>query len=156
VSITGTLIAQLLVFVILVAFTMKFVWPPIATALDERSNRVAEGLASADKARAELAHANARVEEELAQARVDIATRIGDADRRAQVIIEDAKVKASKEAAQILATAQAEAQQQAANVREALRVEVAALAVKGAEQILRREVDAKAHAQLLDHLKTEF
>ena len=155
-SITGTLIAQMVVFLILVGFTMKFVWPPIVQALDERAKRVAEGLAAADKARSELANANARVEQELAQARNDSVARLADAERRAQVLIEEAKAKAQQEAAQILAAAQAEAQQQSVKAREALRAEVAGLAVKGAEHILRREIDAKAHAELLDQLKAEL
>jgi len=92
----------------------------------------------------------------LAQARNDSAARLADAERRAQVLIEEAKAKAQQEAAQILAAAQAEAQQQSVKAREALRAEVAGLAVKGAEHILRREIDAKAHAQLLDQLKAEL
>ena len=107
-SITGTLIIQVIVFLILVGFTMKFVWPPIATALDERARKIAEGLAAADKAKAELA------------------------------------------------AARVEAEQQTVKAREALREQVAALAVKGAEQILRKEVNAGVHAELLNRLKTEL
>jgi len=156
VSITGTLIIQVIVFLLLVAFTMNFVWPPIAAALDDRAKKIAEGLAAADKAKAELAAADRRVEEELAKSRGDTAQMLADAERRAQVIIEEAKTRASEEGAKIIAAAKAEADQQAVKAREALREQVAALAVKGAEQILRREVNAGVHAELLGRLKTEL
>ncbi len=155
-NINATLIAQIIVFALLVLFTMKFVWPPIAAALDERAHKIAQGLAAADKAKSELALANKRVEQELAQSRTQVATRLADAERRAQAVLEEAKVKAAQEGARILAVAQLEAEQQVVNVREALREQVAALAVKGAEQILRREINAAAHAELLGRLKTEL
>ncbi|MFZ9252375.1 MAG: F0F1 ATP synthase subunit B, partial [Hylemonella sp.] len=94
-SINGTLLAQAIVFALLVLFTMKFVWPPIAAALDERASRIAEGLAAADKAKAELTLANKRVEDELAKSRNETVQRLADADRRAQAIIEDAKARAA-------------------------------------------------------------
>ena len=155
-SITGTLIVQMIVFLILVGFTMKFVWPPIATALDERARKIADGLAAADKAKSELAVANKRVEAELSQSRNEAATRLADAERRAQTVIEEAKTRATEEAAKIVAAARQEADQQVVKAREALREEVAALAVKGAEQILKREVNAGVHAELLGRLKTEL
>lgn len=155
-SINGTLVAQAIVFALLVLFTMKYVWPPIAAALDERASRIAEGLAAADKARAELALANKRVEDELAKSRNETAQRLADADRRAQVMIEDAKARATEEGNRIIAAAKTEADLQIVKAREALREEVAALAVKGAEQILRKEVNAALHADLLGRLKTEL
>jgi F-type H+-transporting ATPase subunit b len=156
VSITGTLIVQIIVFLLLVAFTMKFVWPPIAAALDERARKIAEGLAAADKAKSELAAADKRVEQELAKSRTETAQMLADAERRGQAIIEEAKAKATEEGAKIVAAARAEAEQQAVRAREALREQVAALAVKGAEQILRKEVNAGVHAELLNRLKTEL
>jgi len=156
VSITATLIIQAIVFGILVLFTMKFVWPPIAHALDERATRVAEGLAAADKAKAELSAANTRVEQELAKARNDTQARLAEAERRGQTMIEEAKARATEEGNRIVAAARAEADQQATHAREALREQVAILAVKGAEQILRREVNASVHAELLNRLKTEL
>jgi F-type H+-transporting ATPase subunit b len=156
VSITGTLIVQMIVFAILVAFTMKFVWPPIAAALDERAKKIADGLAAADKAKSELAAADKRVEEELGKARNTTATLLADAERRAQAIVEEAKTRATEEGAKIIAAAKAEAEQQTVKAREALREQVAALAVKGAEQILRKEVNAGVHADLLNRLKTEL
>ncbi|MBK6713621.1 MAG: F0F1 ATP synthase subunit B [Burkholderiales bacterium] len=155
-SITGTLIVQMIVFLILVWFTMKFVWPPITAALDERARKVADGLAAADKARTELASANKRIEAELSQARAETTQRIADADKRAQAIVEEAKKRAEEEGAKIVAAAKADADQQAVQAREALREQVAVLAVKGAEQILQREVNAAVHADLLGRLKTEL
>ncbi|MGE0496666.1 MAG: F0F1 ATP synthase subunit B [Ramlibacter sp.] len=155
-SITGTLIIQMIVFLILVGFTMKFVWPPIAAALDERAGKIADGLAAADKAKAELSSANKRVEDELARSRNETAARLADAERRAQAIIEEAKARATEEGSKIVAAAKVEAEQQAVKARETLREQVAALAVKGAEQILRKEVNAGVHADLLNRLKTEL
>ena len=133
-SITGTLIVQMIVFLILIWFTMKFVWPPITVALDERAKKIAEGLSAADKAKVALA----------------------DAERLAQQMIEDAKARASDEGVKIVAAAKAEAEQESIKAREALREQVAALAVKGAEAILKREVNAGVHAELLSRLKTEL
>ena len=155
-SITSTLIIQLIVFLLLVWFTMKFVWPPMAAALDERAAKIREGLSAADKAKAELTSANKRIEAELSSARIDAAQRLADAERLAQSMIEEAKGRASDEGAKIVAAAHADAEQEATKAREALREQVAALAVKGAEQILRREVDANAHAALLTQLKSEL
>ena len=155
-SINATLFVQAIVFLILVLFTMKFVWPPIATALDERAQKIADGLAAADRAKSELTAANQRVEKELSQTRNETAARIADADRRAQAIVEEAKARASEEAQKIIAAAHADAKQQVVQAREALREQVAVLAVKGAEQILRKEVNAGVHADLLNHLKTEL
>jgi len=156
VSINATFFAQLVVFFILVMFTMKFVWPPIAKALDERAQKIADGLAAADKAKAELTSANKRVDEELAKSRNESAGRLADAERRAQAIVEEAKAKATEEGNKIVAAAKVEAEQQTVKAREALREQVAALAVKGAEQILRKEVNAGIHADLLGRLKTEL
>jgi len=156
VSINATLIAQMIVFLILVGFTMKFVWPPIVKALDERAQKIADGLSAADKAKADLSAANRRVEEQLATARNETAQRLADAERLAQAMVEEAKTRASEEAAKIVAAAKAEAAQESVKAREALREQVAGLAVKGAEQILRKEVNAGVHADLLNRLKTEL
>ena len=155
-SINATLIIQIIVFLLLVGFTMKFVWPPITAALDERAKKIADGLSAADKAKADLAAANTRVEQQLAAARDDAAKRLADAERLAQQIVEEAKGRASEEGAKIVAAAKAEAEQEAVKAREALRSQVASLAVKGAEQILKREVNADVHAELLGRLKAEL
>jgi F-type H+-transporting ATPase subunit b len=156
VSINATLFVQAIVFLLLVLFTMKFVWPPIAKALDDRAQKIAAGLAAAEKAKAELASANQRVEQELVKSRNETTNLLADAERRAQQIVEEAKGRATSEANKIVAAAHAEAEQQSVRAREVLREQVAALAVKGAEQILRKEVNAGVHADLLDRLKTEL
>ena len=142
-NLNATLLAQIVVFVILWWFTMKFVWPPITKALD-------------DRAKLELAGANKRVEEQLAQSRNETAKLLSDAEKRAQAIVDEAKRRAEEEGAKIVAAAKAEADQQAIQAREVLRDQVAVLAVKGAEQILKREVNAGVHADLLTRLKTEL
>ena len=155
-NINATLFLQAIVFAILVWFTMKFVWPPITKALDERAQKIADGLAAADTAKSELANANKRVEAELVTSRNETAARLADADRRAQGIVQEAKGRATEEANKIITAAQAEAGQQMVRAREELREQVALLAVKGAEQILRKEVNAGVHADLLGRLKTEL
>ena len=155
-SITGTLIVQMIVFLILVWFTMTYVWPPITAALDERAKKIADGLSAADKAKSDLAQANQRVEAQLSAARTDAAKRLADAERLGQQLVEDAKARASDEGARIVAAARAEAEQESVKAREALREQVAALAVKGAEAILRKEVNAGVHAELLGRLKAEL
>jgi F-type H+-transporting ATPase subunit b len=156
VNLNATLIAQFVVFFILAMFTMKFVWPPLMKVLDERAEKIANGLAAADRGKAEMAAAEKRAQAELATARDEGQKRINDAEKRAQAIIEEAKKTASDEAARILAAAKADAEQQVTRAREELRSQVAALAVSGAEQILKREVNAAAHADLLNQLKTEL
>ncbi len=155
-NINATLFLQAIVFAILVWFTMRFVWPPITKALDERAAKIAEGLAAADRAKSGLAQANRKVEEQLASTRDEATRRLADAERLAQSLVEDARGKASAEAAKILAQAEADAQQALAKARDTLRDQVAALAVKGAEQILQREVNPAVHADLLNRLKAEL
>ena len=155
-SITGTLIIQMIVFMILVGVTMKYIWPYMATVLDERATKIADGLAAADKAKAELSAANQRVEAELAKSRTETAALLADAERRGQAIIEEAKSRATDEGNKIVAAARVEADQQTVRAREVLREQVAALAVKGAEQILRKDVNAGVHAELRGRLKAEL
>ena len=155
-NINATLVLQIVVFFLLGLFTMKFVWPPIMNALDERRQKIADGLAAADKAKTELAAANKRVDAELSASRDQTASLLADAERRAQAIVDEAKGRATQEAEKIMAAAQADAQQPVITAREALREQVAGLAIKGAEQILRKEVNAAAHADLLSRLKTEL
>jgi F-type H+-transporting ATPase subunit b len=156
VNLNATLFAQFVVFFVLALFTMKFVWPPLTKALDERAKKIADGLAAADRGKADLAAAEKRATAELATARDEGQKRIGEAEKRGQLIVDEAKKTASEEAARIIANAKAEAEQQMTKAREALRGEVATLAVKGAEQILKREVNSAAHADLLNQLKTEL
>lgn len=155
-NLNATLIAQFVVFFILAGFTMKFVWPPLMKALDERTEKIAEGLAAADRGKAEMAAAEKRALAELSTARDEGQKRIADAEKRAAAIIEEARKIAADEAARILAAAKDDAEQQVTKARDALRGEVATLAVKGAEQILKREINAAGHADLLNQLKTEL
>lgn len=155
-NLNATLFAQFVVFFILALFTMKFVWPPLMRALDERAEKIASGLAAADRGKAEMAAAEKRAQAELTAARDEGQKRVGDAEKRAQAIIDEAKQTASEEAARILEAARADAEQQLIRARDELRNQVAAIAVKGAEQILKREVNATAHAELLNQLKTEL
>lgn len=155
-NINATLYLQAIVFAILVWFTMKFVWPPLTKALDERAQKIADGLAAAEKAKSELMSANVRVEAELASSRNETTLRLADAERRAQTLIAEAKARATEEGNRIIAAAKSEAEQQSVKAREMMREEVAILAVKGAEQILRKEVNPQVHADLLARLKTEL
>jgi F-type H+-transporting ATPase subunit b len=144
------------VFIILALFTAKFIWPPVIGAIDERMKRIADGLAAADKGKAEMVAAEKRIQAELAKAGEEGKTHIINAEKRAALIIEEARNTAAAEAARIIAAAQADANNQVTKAREELRDQVATLAVKGAEQILKREVNASAHADLLNQLKTEL
>lgn len=155
-NLNATLFVQFVVFFILAGFTMKFVWPPLMKALDERAERIASGLAAADRGKAAAAAAEQRIAAELSATRDESAKRIVDAEKRAAGIIEAAKETANVEAARIRAEAAADAAQQLNRAREELRAQVANLAVQGAEQILKREVDATAHADLLNRLATEL
>lgn len=155
-NINASLFIQWIPFAVLVFVTMRFIWPPITKALDERAAKIREGLAAADKAKAELATANKAADEQRAIARNETAKLLADAEKRAAAIVDEAKKRAEDEGAKIVAAAKAEADQQATRAREALREQVAVLAVKGAEQILQREVNASVHAELLGRLKTEL
>ncbi len=155
-NLNATLFAQLVVFFILALFTMKYVWPPLMKALDERASKISEGLAAAERGKHELALAEKRVQVELQQVHEEGSRRIVDAERRAAEIIEEAKRHANEEAAGIIEAARHDAAAEATRLRDTLRSDVAALAVKGAEQILRREVNAAAHADLLEQLKAEL
>jgi F-type H+-transporting ATPase subunit b len=146
----------MVVFFILWWVVAKFIWPPLVKALDERAKKIADGLAAADKGKAELELANKRVEQALTEARNEGAQRIADAEKRAQMSADEIKQNAQAEAARIIAQAKAEAEQQTVRARESLRDQVATLAVKGAEQILKREVNAQVHADLLNQLKAEL
>jgi len=156
VNINASLFIQWIPFALLVFVTMKFIWPPIVKALDERAEKIRAGLTAADQAKAELANANKKVDEQLAQTRNETTKLLSDAEKRGAAIVDEAKKRADDEGAKIIAAAKAEAEQQSVRAREALREQVAALAVKGAEQILRKEVNAGVHADLLNRLKAEL
>ncbi|TWG88124.1 ATP synthase F0 subcomplex B subunit [Cupriavidus gilardii J11] len=155
-NLNATFFAQMVVFFILWWVVAKFIWPPLVKALDERAKKIADGLAAAEKGKAELELANKRVDAALAEARTEGAQRVAEAEKRAQLVAEEIKQNAQAEAARIIAQAKAEAEQQVTKAREQLRDQVAVLAVKGAEQILKREVNAQVHADLLNQLKAEL
>jgi F-type H+-transporting ATPase subunit b len=156
VNLNSTLIAQLVVFFILAWFTMRFVWPPIMKALDERAKKIADGLASAERGKQELELASKRSAEALRTGKEKSAELLAQTEKRVTQIIEEAKAQARVEADRVIAGAKAEIEQEALRTREGLRDQVAALAVAGAEKILRREIDAKAHAELLSALKQDL
>ena len=155
-SLNATLIAQLIVFLILVWFTMKFIWPPIMQAMNERARRIEDGLSTADRARKELADADARAAEEIKHARAEAATIIERANQQAGQIVDKARTDALAEAAKQKATAQADIDNMAHRARAELRGQVASLAMAGAEKILGREINADAHKALLDQLVAEI
>jgi F-type H+-transporting ATPase subunit b len=151
-----TLIVQMLVFAAFVLFTMKLVWPPLSKALEERQDKIADGLAASERGRRELELAQHRVKDDLKQAKAQSADIIEKANRRAAQIIEEAK-EAAKHETQIHAKmAQEHLVQQVNQAKEALRKQVAQLAVLGAEKILAHEIDASANSALLDNLIKEI
>ena len=155
-NLNATLVAQLVVFFILAWVTMKFVWPPIVKALDERAKKIADGLAAADKAKSDLAHAEKKVVEELRKARESATDVRASAEKQAAVFVDEARTEAARIIAQAREAAEAEAGVAAQRAKEALRDQVAHLAVAGAEKILRKEINAQAHADLLANLKQEL
>lgn len=151
-----TIIVQMLVFAAFVLFTMKLVWPPLAKALEERQDKIADGLSAAERGRKELELAQHRVKDELKQAKADSADILDKANKRASQIIEEAKEAARKEAQIQSKMMQEQLVQQVNHAKEELRKHVAALAITGAERILKREVDANANSALLDNLIEEI
>ena len=135
---------------------MKFIWPPLIKAIDERRQKIADGLAAADKGKADLAQAQSRIAEIETVAKTENHSRYADAEKQATSIVEAAREEAEHERARIIAQAKQDAGVEVTRLRDELRNEVAALAVQGAEQILRREVDAKTHAELLTQLKAQL
>lgn len=148
-NINATLFVQALSFAALIWFTVRFVWPMITDAMDERTKRIADGLAAAEAGKQSLERSAKQADEAIAQARGRAADIVAQAEKRASQMIEEAKASAKTEGERLVAGARAEIEQEVARAREALRSQVAALAVAGAEQILRREFDAKAHADLI-------
>ncbi len=151
-----TLVIQGLAFFAVVLLVMKFGWPHILAAIEERQAKIAEGLAAADRARQELADADARVADEIRKARVEAAAIVDKAQQQANQIVDKARNDAIVEATRQKAIAAADIEAQAHKAREELRTQVAALAVAGAQKILKREIDAGAHKSLIDQLVAEI
>lgn len=155
-NINATLLGQTIMFIMFVWFCMKFVWPPIMQALDARKKQIADGLAAGERGKHELELAAKRASETLHEAKERAVEVIVQAEKRATQVIEEAKTSAREEGERLLTGARAEIEQEVFRAREALRQQVADLAVAGAEKILRREIDAKGHAALLEAIKKEI
>ncbi len=155
-NINATVIGQTIAFAVFVWFCMKYVWPPMMQALDDRQKKIADGLAAADRASTDLELAQKRVVEELKEAKGQSQDIIEQANRRASQIIEEAKDQARAEGERLKAAAQAEIEQEANRAREVLRSQVAALAVAGAEKILGENLDEAANSRLVDNLAAEL
>ena len=155
-NITFTLVAQAIVFVAFIWFTKAFVWPPLLRAIEARQKQIADGLAAAEQGKKSLEVSSKQADQAIQEARSRAAEIIAQAEKRDAQMVEAAKVAAKAEGDREKAAAKADIQQEAQRAREQLREQVAALAVAGAEKILRREVDAKAHAELLDGIKKQL
>ncbi len=155
-NINATLFGQAITFAILIWFTMKFVWPPLMAAMQERAKAIADGLAAGERAKHDLELASKRSAEVIREAKEKAAEIIASGDKRASEIIEAAKNQAKVEADRLVAGAQAEIDQEVFRAREQLRGQVSAIALAGAGKILGREIDAKAHNDLLDKLVAEL
>jgi len=155
-NLNATLIVQTFVFLVLGWVTMKFIWPPLIRALDERRQKIADGLAAAEQGTKSLGDATRKVQQLETEAKARAQLIIIDTEKRAQAIVDAAKAQAKVEADRLVAAAKVEAEQQMVRVKTELRDRVADLAVAGAEQILKREVDVKTHAELLGQLKAQL
>jgi len=149
-NINATLIGQMIAFVVFVWFCMKFIWPPLTKALDDRKRTIADGLAAAEKGKREQELGEKKALETIKKAKQDATEVIALAEKRASEIAEEAKNQAKTEAERILAAARADIEQEVNRAKEQLRAAVSELAVSGAARILEKEVDAKTHAKLLE------
>jgi len=156
VNINLTLFGQMLAFVIFVWLCMKYIWPPILAAMAEREKKIADGLAAADRASHDLELAQEKAVERMKEAKEEAAGIIDAANKRAGQVIEEAKEAAVAEADRVKASAQAEIEQETNRAREALRSQVAALSLAGAEKVLGAEIDQQAHQELVDKLAAEL
>ncbi len=149
-SINATLIGQMITFALLVWFTMKFVWPPLMQAMEERQKKIADGLAAADKGKHEMELAEKRATALLREAKEQAADIVNLAQKRAGELVEESKLTARQEGDRLIVAAKAEIDREIQSTREGLRQQVATLAVSAAEQILRKEVDQNKHREILD------
>jgi F-type H+-transporting ATPase subunit b len=156
VNINLTLVVQMLVFALLVFGTMKFIWPHILNAMEERSRKIAQGLAAAEQGERELAEARDKADAIIREARERASQIIDHAQHAARDLVEQAKGAARSEGARILAAAQQQIELDTTRAREALRREVAGIAVRAASKLLAREIDARTHADLLDKLTAQI
>jgi F-type H+-transporting ATPase subunit b len=155
-NINATMIGQSITFFVFVWFCMKFVWPPIVSALEARRKQIADGLAASERGKHELELAAKRASENLHEAKLKAAEIITQAEKRALQLVDEAKNAAKEEGDRMIVAAKAEIEQESHRAREALRGEVAQLVVAGASRVLRREVNPQAHADLLEAIKNEL
>ncbi len=155
-NINLTLIAQAIAFAVLIWFTVKFVWPPLLTAIETRQKEIADGLAAAQEGKSALDVAAKKSAATLNEAKQKASEIIGQAEKRGSQIVEEAKGNAKAEGDRILAGAKAEIDQEVNRAKEGLRAQVSALAIAGAEKILRKEIDGKAHSEMLANLAAEL
>ena len=155
-NITVTIIAQALSFALFIWFTAKVVWPHVLRAIEQRQKTIADGLAAAEQGRRALEMSTRQADEAIKEARARAAEILAQAERRGAQLVEEARQTAKDEGGRELAAAKAEIEQQVTRAREELRDRVASLAVAGAEKILRREVDTRAHADLLESIKRQL
>jgi F-type H+-transporting ATPase subunit b len=151
-----TMVAQAVTFFVFIFFCAKFVWPPLTNAIAARQKQIADGLAAAEEGKQSLERSALKAGEEISKARARAGEIIAQAEKRASQMIEEAKNSARDEGAREKAAAKAEIEQEVSRARETLRKQVAALAVSGAEKILRREVDANTHSDLMQALQAEL
>ena len=155
-NITVTLIAQMIAFILLIWFVNKVLWGPLSALMEARQKRIADGLAAAEKGKHEQELAEKRAKEILKEAKDQAAELIAQAQKRAAEIVDEGKENARAEGERILASAKAEIEREVNSAKEALRAQVAAVALAGAEKILKREIDAKAHADILEDLAAQI
>jgi len=156
VNITVTLIGQSIAFVVFVLFCMKFVWPPLINAIEQRQKIIADGLAASERAEKDLENARATADEELKAAKVQAAELIDQAKKRAAVLVEEETQRGHAEREKIIASGYAEVEAERNRVREELRKQVAVLAIAGAEKIIEREIDAQKQSDIVEKLVAEL
>jgi F-type H+-transporting ATPase subunit b len=155
-NINLSLFAQAASFALFIWFTVKFIWPPIIRAIEQRQKTIADGLAAAERGKQDLELASRRANDLIREAKEQAQTILAQADKRGAQLVEEAKASAKAEGDRMITAAKAEIEQEVSRAKDTLRAQVAVLAVQGAEKILRREVDANAHADLLSAVASEL
>ena len=155
-NINATMLGEMITFILLVLFTMKFVWPPISSMLEERASKITDGLAAAEKGKQQLLDAEANIAEELKKIQARAGEIVANAEKRANQVIEESKERARIEGDKIIADAKAQIEQDFVRMKEDLRLRVSDLVIRGTEQILRVEIDQSRHEKVLAQLKAEL
>lgn len=155
-SIGATLLGQMITFLLFALFTMRFVWPPVQKAMQDRQTKIAEGLAAAERGHHDLELAQKSAAKQLKEAKIEVSRLMDDAKRQADQIVEEAKMHAKSEGERIIAHAQSEVEQLERQAREALSNQIATFALQGAEKVLGKQIDAASHQQMLNQLVEEL